>query len=657
MALSYKNVSFLVIFGFILTLAFTSSSQPMDVSAKLLQQATAIEGQPLKTISLLQKSHLEAVKLGNRVVVVKSLTRISEYYWDLKNYDSAKNYANDALLRASQYSLDSLKGDCWLSLGMISYSKGEFKKSISEYNKAISEYQKANQTYYLATALMNIGISDRKLSQYTIAIANFTKAAAIFENTKHDRNLALTFNSIAGCFSDLDNLPKALEYYRKALIIRQKMGDNVLISSSLNNVGYLFFKAKKADSAIYYLNKSFDLIRNYRDSSELVLTLQNLGGAWRMKGDIKKAENYIKRAQRIAADYQMGDELGRGNADLAEIYLSQNKYAKALSAINITIDTAKKEKALELLLQGHIIKYKIYKRIGDFKNALHYAEMVNELKDTIFNSDRDNYVTEAETKFQTKQKERDIISLREKGELQQKINNQQHAYIIVLAFAAILLAILFVIAYNNFRKKNKANERIQTLMRDLHHRVKNNLQILQGLFSMQIDNLSDEKTKNALRENEARLTSMNLIHSRLYLDNTTTKIEMSDYLTKLLNHIKDSFSGYGQNEINLKIEVSNIMLEADKAVAIGLIANELTTNSFKYAFNGAGGEIHLALQLVEKSKILLTLGDNGVGLKPETKDKAPSFGLKLVNLMARQLNSTLVVKSNPGVFYQMEISI
>ncbi|MGN6398487.1 MAG: sensor histidine kinase [Mucilaginibacter sp.] len=354
----------------------------------------------------------------------------------------------------------------------------------------------------------------------------------------------------------------------------------------------------------------------------------------------------------------MTKELAGGNADLADIYLKQHEYLKAMRYVNQAIDTAQKMGLKELLLKAYNAKYEIYKQTGDYKNAVLFADKKAKLNDSLYKISSKKLVAEMETKYRTDQVEKDRDAFKTQAELREKIVTQQTKYIIVLAFAAILLAILFVIAYNNFRKKNKANERIQTLMRDLHHRVKNNLQILQGLFSMQIDNLSDENTKAALRENEARLTSMNLIHSRLYLDNTTTKIEMNDYLTKLLNHIKDSFGGYGQTEINLRIEVSNIMLEADKAVAIGLIANELTTNSFKYAFNGkGGGEIHLALQLIEKSKILLTLGDNGVGLKPGNKDKAPSFGLKLVNLMARQLNSTLVVKSDPGVFYQMEISI
>jgi len=637
--------------------AFSYHFLPSDESNLLLKKAYDATNKD-SGIRLAQQAYDAAMRLGNNTVAVKSLTLISENFWDLKNYNNSEIFARRALSIAQKYQLDSLKGDCWLSLGMISYSRENFRKSIDEYNSALAEYIKCNQKAYMADAYMNIGVSERKLSKYKEALDNFTKAATIYVNSGRRKNLSSTYNSIAGCFLDLNNYPKALEYNNKALQIRKELNEKQLVSNSLNNIGIIFLRAKQPDSGIFYLDKSLALMKGVKDSSELVLTLQNLGACWKLRGHLDKAERYLLRAQDIASKYPMAEESARGEADLAEIYSSQKKYDQALNSINITIDNAKKAKLLDLLQRAYNVKYNIYKQIGDYKNAVFYADKKSELNDTLFAISTTQAVTDAETKFQTKQKEMVITSLREQANLRQKILGQQKTLIFVLSIAAVLLAALFVIAYNNFRKKNKANKRIQTLMQDLHHRVKNNLQILSGLFTMQIDNLSDENTKNALRENEARLTSMNLIHNKLYLDNTTTKIEMNDYLTKLLNHIKDSFGGYKQSEINLRIEVSNIMLEADKAVAIGLIANELTTNAFKYAFNGqVHGEIHLALQLVEKSKILLTLGDNGVGLKAENKDKAPSFGLKLVNLMARQLNSTLVVNNNNGVFYQMEISI
>lgn len=624
----------------------------------MFKKASATQSDPSLGLNLTKQALQYAIHQGNRVIIVKCLNLESQYYGELKKYDSAKVCAHEALSQAEIYHLDSLKGKSWYTLGMISFSNNNLQQSIVEYNKALVAYKESHQTAGVGTSYLGIGISEQGLTNYSSSIGHYLQAADIFQNLGDEMYLAYTFNSIADCFNELSKYGETLEYNKKALFIRRKLKDEQGISQSLNNIGFLYYKLQKADSAIYYLSRSLEIIKNDKDSSGFVLTLQDIGAAYKIKGEFKKAEKYSLRAQNIASNYGMEKELAGGNADLAEIYTGQKDYAKALQHVNTAIDTARKLNLTELLLKAYTIKYTIYKKTGDYKNAVVYGDKRAQLNDSLFTISANRAITEMATKYKTAQTEKDRDAYKVRSQLQQKIVSQQTKYIVVLSIAAVLLAALFVIAYNNFRKKNKANKRIQTLMQDLHHRVKNNLQILSGLFTMQIDNLSDENTKNALRENEARLTSMNLIHNKLYLDNTTTKIEMNDYLTKLLNHIKDSFGGYKQNEINLRIEVSNIMLEADKAVAIGLIANELTTNAFKYAFNGqVHGEIHLALQLVEKSKILLTLGDNGVGLKAENKDKAPSFGLKLVNLMARQLNSTLVVNNNNGVFYQMEISI
>jgi two-component sensor histidine kinase/tetratricopeptide (TPR) repeat protein len=612
---------------------------------------------PLTGIRLAKQAWLRAKQVNNKIIIIKSLNVIAEYYGDLRSYDSSRVYALNALSTSDRYHIDSLKGNSWLYLGMADYKTGSFQLSVDKYKKAVPVFIAAHKLPGLATAYLNIGVSEDKLSQYSEAINYFIRSSAIFESLKNDQYLSYDLNSIANCFVELNNYPKALEYNKKALVIRKKLKEKELVAESLNNIGFVFEKNKQPDSAIYYLSKCLAIRQHEKDSTSLVLTLQDLGASVKMKGDLKMAESYVLRSERIAAHYDMKEDIARGNSDLAEIYIQQKKYNQALVAINITIATARQLNIPELLMEAYSIKYNLYQQSGDYKNALYYSNKKSDLKDSLFSVAKNKTIDELEIKYQTSQKEKDIIALHLQNNLQQKIVKQQRLSITVLVVAAILLLLLFIIAYNSFRVKNRANLRIQTLMRDLHHRVKNNLQILSGLFTMQIENLSDEGTKNALRENEARLTSMNLIHNKLYLDNTTTKIEMNEYLTNLLNHIKDSFGGQKQSAIDLRIEVSNIMLEADKAVAIGLIANELATNAFKYAFTDKGGEIHLALELIEKSKLLLTLSDNGIGLKAENKDKAPSFGLKLVNLMARQLNSTLIVKNNHGVSYQLEISI
>ncbi|HEY8929198.1 MAG TPA: tetratricopeptide repeat protein [Mucilaginibacter sp.] len=640
---------FLILF-FVFTSAYSSSfqsGQNLDSLLKKADRATDSE----QGIKLATQVYDLAQSRGDKRMVIKSLNVIAGDYFDIKDYAMGKKTAEKALSIAAENHADSLTGNSWLFLGMARYGNAEFAKSISDYENAALVFEKTGQRARLAVAYINIGISKRQLSKYVEAITVFVKAADIFEEVKNRRNLAVAYSSIAICFNEMGNFDKALEYNRRALALRQKIADKEAVSESENNIGFIFYRHKMLDSAIYYLTKSLAIIYNDRDSSGLVITLQNLGGAWRMKGNDTRAENYIQRSLNIAKKYKMGEELARGSSDLAEIYLQEKKYTQALDNINITIDTATRRELRQILINAYDIKSRIYYAQEDYKNALLFANKKTALKDSLFTIERDKKINELDVQYQTKQRESNIAALSQQNKLQNRI-------VLILSIAAVFLLISFGVAYINFRKKNEANERIQNLMREMHHRVKNNLQILSGLFSMQINNLSDEKTKAALRENEARLTSMNLIHNKLYLDNTTTKIEMNDYLTKLLNHIKDSFSGYKQSEVDLKIEVNEIMLEADKAVAIGLIANELATNAFKYAFaNRPNGEIRLALTLVEKSKVLLTMADNGIGLKETGEEKAPSFGLKLVNLMARQLNSSLVVKSEHGMFYQMEISI
>jgi two-component sensor histidine kinase len=191
----------------------------------------------------------------------------------------------------------------------------------------------------------------------------------------------------------------------------------------------------------------------------------------------------------------------------------------------------------------------------------------------------------------------------------------------------------------------------------MHHRIKNNLQVLSGLITLQMEGLEDEKTKDALRANESRLVAMNLIHSKLYSDHTLTLVEMNVYLTRLLYHISKSYGDWGGNPVHSHTEIDDISLDAEKAVAIGLIVNELVTNAYKYAFDGRGGNLYLEFKRIGKTKAGLCLRDDGKGFDSPLQQSGESFGLKLVNLMARQLGTALTVENQNGMYWKMEIEL
>jgi two-component sensor histidine kinase len=591
------------------------------------------------------------------IAVVQKLNLSAKRNFGARNFDAAKKELVKAIQLCDKFHIDSLKGDCWLIFGAVDQRRGEYKLGIQKYLNAILFYQKQNKILHIAIANLDIGICKQQLSLFNDAINFYLQAGYNFEKLNDHGNLANTYNSIALCFISLGNYPKAIAYNRKALSIRRILKDSISIAQSLNNIGFAFKEFNQPDSAIYYLNKCLVMRGQPKDSSILVLNLQNLGSTLKLKGEYSSAERYILRSLRIAAKYHMPEELADGNLDLAELYLATNRYKDALAAAKITEATARTLKLPELLMKAYAAEYLIEERLKDYKSALYYSAKQAEIKDSLFSVAKDRTFNELEIKYQAAQKEKDIKALNVQNTLQGRVVGQQRLFIVVLIPVSVLLLVLFIVAYRNYLQKTKATKKIQLLNAELNHRVKNNLQILSGLFTMQIDNLADEKTRDALRENETRLASMNLIHNKLYLDHSTTQIEMRDYLTKLLYHIKESFGGDKTRTIKLKLDLDNLNVEADKAVAIGLIVNELATNAFKYAFDDDGGEISLTLKQSGKTKILLTLSDNGKGLPAENKDKPPSFGLRLVNLLTRQLHTTMSVKSGQGTSYQMEIAL
>nr|MBP6827716.1 sensor histidine kinase [Saprospiraceae bacterium] len=196
----------------------------------------------------------------------------------------------------------------------------------------------------------------------------------------------------------------------------------------------------------------------------------------------------------------------------------------------------------------------------------------------------------------------------------------------------------------------RKNTEVQTLLREIHHRVKNNLQIISSLLRMQARRTSDENTLEALRTGQARIRSMALLHQRLYQGEQLKDIPMSPYLTELSQSLLDAYR-VDEDRIRFRTEIEPIDLDVDTAIPLGLIANELMTNALKYAFpEDRSGEILLSLKKTDHG-FALQVSDNGIGMKlSEGKPAAGrnTYGLELVESLAQKLNGQLVFSNGKG---------
>jgi PAS domain S-box-containing protein len=199
----------------------------------------------------------------------------------------------------------------------------------------------------------------------------------------------------------------------------------------------------------------------------------------------------------------------------------------------------------------------------------------------------------------------------------------------------------------------------EVLLQEIHHRVKNNLQIITSLLKMQSDSQTDIQVRELFLDSRRRIRSMALIHEQLYRSQDLKTIDFSDYITQLVNHIRRSFSQTIAN-VTVRLDIPAFVLDIDHALPLGLIVNELVSNSFKHAFSTLGStekkEIWVTMTEEPSDGLTLEVGDSGCGLPYEVDlEKSPSMGLQLVRSLVLQLNGLLTVQHRPGALFRLII--
>jgi PAS domain S-box-containing protein len=194
----------------------------------------------------------------------------------------------------------------------------------------------------------------------------------------------------------------------------------------------------------------------------------------------------------------------------------------------------------------------------------------------------------------------------------------------------------------------------EVLLKEIHHRVKNNLQIIISLLNLQSGYIHDEETLRAVKEGENRVRAMALVHEKFYQVEGISEIDFAEYVEKLCQYIFQSLPE-AAHRVQLKVESDNVAFDLDTAMPCGLLINEIVSNSLKYAFpDGREGEIIIRLKSTGENKISITIQDNGIGIPEEFDLKNPTtLGLQLIDALTSQLNGEVEMSRNGGTIFNI----
>lgn len=347
---------------------------------------------------------------------------------------------------------------------------------------------------------------------------------------------------------------------------------------------------------------------------------------------------------------------------LLEIEIETRSLQRADSLLTVLIGLQKiypKAFSINLLkLRSQLEKEKGNNTFATQLLLQHYA-----LKDSLTQVSRYYTLKEAETRFKVNEKEKDLILLNQVAQSQKNELASKQTSIIILLISLIIVVIIIIILYKTYRQKekqaiwlNEKNKQIELLIRELHHRVKNNLQTISSLLSLQSFKVEDDRAKAALKEGQSRVDAMALIHQKLYIDDDLRGVDMEEYVHALIASLA-SAHGYKTEIVTQQINMKTKTLDVDLAIPLGLIINELVINAFKHAFQNVNHPLLLVRIEECNNQLEINIADNGIGITDPENLSTKSFGFKLVKTLLQQLKANLIAKNNNGTSFHITMPL
>jgi two-component system, sensor histidine kinase PdtaS len=486
---------------------------------------------------------------------------------------------------------------------------------------------KDNDALTLEYALKGLKLSERTPLPADVLAALYRKLGFVYRNSLR--------------FTD------AVQVYKKALAYSTLSHNLYDMATTSSNIGNIFNAAKQYDSALIYHNKTIEFARKAHFKDILVRSYMQIINSYNGLKQYPKAFQAVADMQPYLNDPDVtqvtkglvytvvaGLDMRHGDKHhaLAALYLDSMKRL-------ITVTSPGKENLINYYLNRSLLEFSL----NHFDSASAALEKYNDLKKTWDDEIISGHAQELATRYETGKKDARIKDLDQQNRLRKKLLFGS------FTASALFLALLFWVWEQN-KKIRKQEGHLNYLMKELHHRVKNNLQIVSSLLNLQSAKIDDPSAQKALMEGQHRIEAMSLIHQKLYQTKTTSRVNIQEFIAELSENLMHAY-GYKANNFNLQLQVAVKELEADLAIPVGLILNEVVTNAFKYAYkNVSGPSLHISLQ-EQANKLQLTIGDNGRELTEKAWKYSTSFGRQLISSLTQQLEGTMQLTCDNGSIF------
>ena len=677
-------------FGQVDELAFESGQQPSD--SLMLQKIETGVGRWMSyhnRIAYIQAALTRSREYNLPLSEAKAEYLLGSTYWSHAQYDDALYYLGEALSHYRERGLIKPQAECFNTLGLTYFYISNYQKAIPYLDSALNLFMVREDSSNIARVLNNLGLVHQKIGayekstnylvdgiRYKVKYASLVdQSNATIHNSELHTNAYIVGQLIPELFSKMIQAEKERDFDQYV--------------NHITDLGTLYQLIDQHDSAFYYLNKSATIYDSLGQTSRFVMDMLDIGDSYTALGNLEEAQNIYESLIPPLVSERMLAVLGNVLEKLAKNDQSQNQFKSAIywyrkaimlndsvghraSVAKMQLGAAASFLSLEDYFEAQYYAketYKIAQEISSFTLKMESCRLLADIHEQLQNFEealafRTTYLEmamiqknanalrvskELEARYELRSKAEEINDLDEQVRIKDTLVSQQAKYIGLLSFAALCFVALSIVIFKRNRDVRKLNAQIlrrneenETLLREVHHRVKNNLQMISSLINMQQRRSKGGEQAEMLSETKNRVKSIGMLHEHLYSFQEYAKTAVKPYVENLVGMLLGANTL--DKEVQLKLEIDEFELDAEELLVIGLIINELVTNALKYAFKQEEKPTILIVLGVDGANVTLVVEDNGIGIS----DFQSGLGWTIINAMVDNLKGESQVKSDKG---------
>ena len=632
----------------------------------------------LINLCLLAGTTLSQIEAGpsfnseNQEDQIRNYLETSESLRDDDNPDSALQLLYNAELLAEGLQDKILLAEVKYQIGYSLGKQSKHQDAIHFFSQAIPLYTELKDTIGLASTYNRLGVSYKYISVFSKAINCLNLSYKYFIMAGDSLGQGSTKLNLGNVFKNIGNSEMAKKNYREAIFIYTQQNDSNAIASCYNNLGNVFKNEDQFDSSFYYMYKTLEIRRKTKHKPGLSFIYHNIANLFLRVNDPANAKLYIDSSFQIKSERNDLYGICTDYEVNARISAANKNWNEAIEYGEKALDLARPFNDLDMNMEILSNLAFACNQLKQYEKSSNYFIEYIDAQETVKALNGSNQVEFALIEYEMVADSIQQRQMQLQKELQdaenenEKLSNEVFKRNFYLILAALLIAIAIItfiylanrkrlrksrIEKETLEKTSVPKEEREVLLKEVHHRVKNNFQIINSLIRIQSEYITPSNYVQKLRELENRIRSMSLIHEKLYKTESLSKLKVKEYFVDLISNVQDSYEQSDHIEITQHIDSAEFGI--DSLIPLGLIVNETISNSLKHAFEGKdGGEINISLNNTDE-KTILTIKDNGIGADMTLSElKEESLGMELIYDLTDQLDGKITLSTERGFEYK-----